>query len=150
MKELLQKLARRARLFLWAAIGLFLAMIAALLCTPLLPFGVMYALVMGSTSGSIVLMVFYIVKYRCIVGNLRLLKKLGREDCGDDIDLSTPTFRDTKVHCGKQALFSRMPYALIPYDQIGWVSLRESKEGGIHCHLKTGQSIPMLISEHHA
>ena len=139
-----KQLALRGKICLLAALVLYAGAMTVLICGGSLPFGVMYPIAVTSIGGSITLLVLYIVKYRCIGRCVKLLKTLRREDCGEDIDLSKPAL-GKRVYCGRAAMFTKTPYALIPYDEIGWMQSRKGSEGGICCRLKSGGKIPVLI-----
>lgn len=139
-----KRLALRGKICLLTAVVLYLGAITMFICGGSLPFEVMYSIAMSAIAGSITLLVLYIVKYRCIGQCVKMLKALHREDCGEDINLSAPTL-GKRVYCGKVAMFTKMPYALVPYDEIGWIHSRKGSEGGICCRLKNGYKVPILI-----
>ncbi len=63
--------------------------------------------------------------------NLKWLKKSGKWNVIDDIDLETPMLPRSKIYCGQQAFFSKGSHCIIPYDQVLWVYVREHRYYGI-------------------
>lgn len=60
----------------------------------------------------------YMAKFRWISKSYRSLKKNNNEHYIDDIDLANT---NANIVCGQLAIFSKTPYAIIPYSDIAWV-----------------------------
>ncbi len=75
--------------------------------------------------------VVYLTSFMPFTSSVKWLKSKGMENVADDIILKRPTLPRSKIYCGQRALFSKKPYAIIPYSEIAWVHLYERRAYGI-------------------
>ncbi len=74
----------------------------------------------------------YVAKYRWIVKDYRWLKKNNNEHYIDDIDLERN--KNANIFCGEKAIFSKTPYAIIPYNEITWIHPHKDDPNSIVIH----------------
>ncbi len=75
--------------------------------------------------------VVYYASIHPFMSSIKWLESMGLQNVADDILLDRPTLPRSKIYCGQQALFCKKPCAIIPYAQIAWVHLYESRAYGI-------------------
>ncbi len=75
--------------------------------------------------------VIYLVSYMPFTSSVKWLKSKKMENVADDIILESPTLPRSKIYCGQKALFCKKPCVIIPYSEIVWVHLHETRAYGI-------------------
>lgn len=75
--------------------------------------------------------VLYYAKMHPLMSSIKWLERLGASNVVEDIPVDAPTLPKSKIHCGRWALFSKKPCAIIPYAQVAWVHLYERRAYGV-------------------
>lgn len=96
-----------------------------------LEFAVAYPIVMLLGVAFLTCVIIYFASYMPFLSGVKWLEERGLEGVADDIILEKPTLPRSKIYCGQRALFSKKPYAIIPYSEIAWVYLYERRTNGI-------------------
>ena len=139
MREYIDKLLVRRKMFLFSALGFYLLFGFAIPSRPYLTFGVHYAMVMLSVACATVCIVIYFAKYHWLRACIKLLEETNREHFLDDINLSVPIMVDSKIYCGENAFFSKVPYVVIPYEDIAWIHPHQGNRLELVFHIKNGK-----------
>jgi uncharacterized membrane protein HdeD (DUF308 family) len=74
--------------------------------------------------------VLYVSHYFTFKKTLKTLREKGLEDVVNDIDLEKPIFPKSKIFCGEKALFSKNPWAIIPFSEIAWTYMYVRRTNG--------------------
>ncbi len=96
---------------------------------------------------SVTLFITYFVKFFWFGHTFRILKKSGHEHYLDDIDLTTPTFKQAKIYCGKKAFFCKRTGSVVAYDQFAWIYSIGGHLGEHIIRLKNGKKAYIMIEE---
>ena len=131
MKRLINKRIRSEKIFRICFIIIAVLWVCSFLTIPFFDFNVYCPALMVSTLAVIPCTITYFVKNMPFLRNLKWLKSKGFEDIADDINPENTTFPRSKVCCGQKALFSKYPFAIIPYEEIAWLYKYERRTNGI-------------------
>lgn len=96
---------------------------------------------------SITFFITYFVKFFWFGHTFKILKESGYEHYLDDIDLTTPTFTQAKIYCGKKAFFCKRTGSVVAYDQFAWIYNIGSHLGEHTIRFKNGKKAYIMIEE---
>lgn len=124
MREIIAKRQASAKTFKWVPIVLFAL---SVICIIIGLFGLYAILLMAA----IVTLIIYLNKYRAVSKNMQWLesRKFGHiPDTFQETDLEYPK---SKLRCGQFAMMAKGTMVMIPYADIAWVYMHNTKLYGI-------------------
>ena len=86
-----------------------------------------YELLLLYTDALIVSAFVYYIVFHPLMKNIAWLKRIGKEEVINDITLSAPILKKSKIYFENRAIFSKKPCCIIPYEEVAWVYIREQK-----------------------
>ena len=108
-------------------------------------FDIVAPLVFLSFGVSVTCFIIYFVKFFWFGHTFNILKKSGHDYYLDDIDLTTPTFTQAKIYCGKKVFFCKRTGSVVAYDQVAWIYSIGGNLEEYTIRLKNGKKAYIII-----